>query len=86
MRSREDWRRIVDPCTIVHAHEHKSMCACTEAYYGGQCAYSYYLLLNASFNTHYSYSHSIDTVSLIINGVRGLFHAISFSLLWFAGR
>ena len=26
MRSREDRRGIANPCTIVHAHEHKSMC------------------------------------------------------------
>ena len=34
MRSREDRRRIADLCTIVHAHAHKSMRACTKAYYG----------------------------------------------------
>ena len=41
MGSREDRRRIADPYTIVHAIEHKSIRACTEAYNGGQCAYSY---------------------------------------------
>ena len=61
MRSREDRQRIADPCTIVHAHEHKSMRACTEAYYGGQCPYSYKLLLNAAFNTHLYITCRVDT-------------------------
>ena len=52
MHSREDRRRIADPCTIVQAHE--QVCVHAQDHnYSGQCAYSFQLLLNAAFNPHF---------------------------------